>query len=103
LPSGAKREGKRKLKLYLFDASTGKSAMSRERERLMGNPEAVVLLDEHARIQMLNVPAERFLGYTAGELIHKHVQKLFPNAPYADSINYLEGLTTEQHPIALGS
>jgi hypothetical protein len=100
----AKANGKRKLKLYVSDANAGKSRLTRIREKLMGSPDASVLCSQSLAITMVNTHAERLFGFSAGELLHKHINCIFADASFEPLVNSVSsGKLLRVEDVVLGS
>jgi two-component system sensor kinase FixL len=68
-------------------AASARDALGREAHLqliLDTMPEAMVVIDEHGRIQSFSAAAERLFGYIAAEVLDKNVKLLMPS-PYRES------------------
>jgi two-component system sensor kinase FixL len=82
---------------------------TQRREALMRSilanvPDALIVIDEQARIQSFSSAAERLFGYSATEVLHRNVSLLMPSPYREQHDDYLSRyLTTgERHIIGIG-
>src|SRR5438067_11228302 len=48
------------------------------RALLEAAPDAIVIVDEHGRIDLINSQIERLFGYERGEILHESIEVLLP-------------------------
>lgn len=80
-------------------------AKSRERFRQVVEhaPEAMVLVCEHGRIDMVNLEAEAIFGYRRGELLGEPIETLVPERHHARLAKFRQAFFADPKPRRMGS
>lgn len=92
----------------ITDRLAVESALRRNRTLLQSmiatSPDAIITIDQEARIESFNVAAEKMFGYTAGEVIGKNVHILMPEPYRSEHDGYLNRYETtgEKRIIGIG-
>lgn len=80
------------------------AAEARLRSILQTVPDAMIIIDEHGRIESLSATAEKLFGYAAEEILDRNVRLLMPSPHRELHDGYLERYlaTGERHIIGIG-
>src|SRR5438309_265800 len=73
------------------------------RALLESAPDAMVIVDWHAHIQLINAQAERIFGWTREELVGQNIAELIPERLRGAHREHLKGYLRDAHPRPMGS
>jgi PAS domain S-box-containing protein len=85
------------------EAQALRRAEDRWRELVESVPDAMVLVSEEGRIQLVNAQAERLFGYERHELLGQSVEILVPERLRADHVGHRAGFLSRPRARSMGS
>jgi PAS domain S-box-containing protein len=86
-----------------LDITESKRAHERFRLLLETAPDAMVIVDDHGEIVLVNAPAEKMFGYAREELIGRPVEILMPNHLRDGHLDHRRSFLASPQPRPMGS
>jgi PAS domain S-box-containing protein len=92
------------LSTIMHDISESKRLERRFEQALESAPNAIVIIDEFGIIQIVNLQAESYFGYSRHELLGQPIEMLIPERFRADHVRFRQGyfLNPITRPMGLG-
>src|SRR5277367_2152045 len=85
------------------DITQSKKEEQKFRRLLEAAPDAIVIVNQSGKIQLVNAQTEKLFGYTRGELIGRPVEDLVPERFHGQHSGHREAYTESPRPRSMGA
>jgi len=85
------------------DITLRKRDQEKFRNLLESAPDAIVIVDETGKIQLINAQTENLFGYSRGELVGQQVELLLPHRFHKRHVAERQSYSRSPHPRAMGA
>src|SRR5271170_1578727 len=85
------------------DITQSKKEEQKFRKLLEAAPDAIVIVNQSGKIQLVNAQTEKLFGYTRGELIGRPVEDLVPERFHGQHSGHREAYTESPRPRSMGA